>query len=121
MKLRIPTLICLISATWSVPGWAGIPEPPMLIFGTLQTSAGLPVTSGELRFEFVPVGGGSTVRIDAMVGSLSGNFTFVAFVPNERASVSDPVSALELGSGKTYTPRVYYNGTLVTPVQLDSP
>jgi hypothetical protein len=93
----------------------------MLIFGTLQTSGGLPVTSGELRFEFVPVGGGSTVRIDAMVGSLSEHFTFVAFVPNERTPVSDPLSALELGSGRTYTPRVYYNGALLTPVQIDSP
>jgi hypothetical protein len=101
--------------------FAGIPEPPILIFGTLQTSGGLPVTSGELRFDFVPVGGGTTVRVMARVGSLSENFTFAAIVPNERSPVAQADKALELGSGKTYTPRAYYNGIQITPVQIESP
>jgi len=114
-------LAAVIAAMGTSPATAGIPEPPIVIFGSLQTSGGLPVMSGELRFEFVPVGGGTTVRTPARVGSLSESFQFVAFVPNERAPVTQADKALELGSGKTYTPRAYYNGALLSPVQIESP
>lgn len=123
-KLRFAELLLLVvvaALMISNSVFAGIPEPPMLIYGSLQTSGGLPVTSGTLLFEFVPVGGGTTVRVQATVGSLSESYNFVAIVPNERAPVAEPDAALELGTGKTYTPRVYYGGVQVTPVQLDSP
>jgi hypothetical protein len=113
--------IVLLILGVSIPAEAGVPEPPMLIFGTLQTSGGLPVTSGELRFDFLPVGGGTTVRVNALVGSLSSQFNFVAIVANERTPLDQADAALELGAGKTYTPRAYYNGIQLTPVQIESP
>jgi len=122
LSVRGPIVIIVLAAIAAVPAaFAGIPEPPIIIYGRLQTSGGLPVTSGELRFEFLPVGGGTTVRTLARVGSLSESFQFVAFIPNERTPVTEADQALELGSGKTYTPRAYYNGVQLTPVQIESP
>jgi len=121
-RIRDLLFVVVITGLVACPAaMAGIPEPPTIIYGSLQTSAGLPVMTGELRFEFVPVGGGATVRSTARVGSLSENYQFVAFVGNERTPVAQADQNLELGGGKTYTPRVYYNGVLLSPVQLDSP
>jgi len=101
--------------------FGGIPEPPVIIVGSLQTSGGLEVSSGDLRFEFAPTTGGSTVRVDAVVGSFVDAFNFYAIVQAEGSPLSAGSTSLEVGSGKSYTPRVFYNGTEIAPNQFDTP
>lgn len=98
---------------------AEIPEPPTIIYGGLHTSQGLEVSSGELRFDFTPVAGGSTLQVQAMVGAFIEGVNYVAIVDMETAPLSAGASALETGS--PYTPRVYYNGIMLQPTQLPSP
>ncbi len=92
---------------------AGIPEPPIFIVGALETPSGLPVTSGSLRFDFTPSGGGSVVQVEAFVGSFTRDITFFAFIPLERPPVSDAEETLEFGNQKAYTITAFYNGAPV--------
>jgi hypothetical protein len=108
-------LLIVIAARQSV---AEIPEPPMIIYGGLQTSQGIEVTSGQLRFDFTPAGG-STLQVQAMVGAFIEGVNYVAIVDMETPPLSAGASALETGS--PYTPRVYYNNIMLQPTQLPSP
>jgi len=94
---------------------AGIPEPPMIIIGNLVTSGGLQVTSGSLQFRFTPTGGGTTVSIDATVGSFGSESSCYALIPLESpisGTVSDGV--LRVDGSTTYTPSVRYEGATVS-------
>jgi hypothetical protein len=113
--LRSVCCIFLFAGTAS----AEIPEPPMIIFGNLQTSGGLEVSSGNLRFDFTPVAGGTTFQVPATVGAFVEGVNFVAIVDMETAPLSTGAKALE--SGAQYTPRVYYEGVMLMPAQLPSP
>lgn len=113
--LSVLTVLFLFAGT----GTAGIPEPPLIILGSLETPSGLPVTEGDLRFEFVPSGGGNLVRVDATVGSFPGGLNFFAVVPLEGAPLDADSTALELGGSRTYTPRVFFDGIPITPSRLD--
>jgi len=103
----------------SFPLSAEIPEPPMIIFGSLQTAGGLQVTTGNLRFDFTPQAGGTTLQVPATVGAFVEGVNFVAIVDMETAPLSAGANSLE--SGAQYTPRVYYEGVMLTPAQLPSP
>jgi hypothetical protein len=96
-----------------------IPEPPTIIYGGLETSGGLEVTSGQLRFDFTPAAGGTTLQVQAMVGAFVEGVNYVAVVDMETPPLTAGASALETGS--LYTPRVYYNGIMLLPTQLPSP
>ncbi len=100
-------------ATVVSPTQAGIPEPPIFILGSLQTPGGLPISRGELRFDFTPAGGGATVSVDAFVGAFTRSVNFFAFVPLERPPLDDPSEALAFGTQENYTVTAYFNGELV--------
>jgi hypothetical protein len=101
---------------WAGNASAEIPEPPVVIYGSLENSSGVEVTGGELRFYFIPSGGGQTVTVEALVGSLAPGIQFVAEAPVESNAVSDPSVYLERTSD--YEPRVYYEGVRIPDSQL---
>ncbi|MCA9414287.1 MAG: hypothetical protein KC944_23950 [Candidatus Omnitrophica bacterium] len=114
-RTTVITMGCLaiLCFHFPAPSVAGIPEPPFFILGSLETPGGLPISSGELRFDFAPSGGGPTVSVDAFVGAFTSSVNFFAFVPLERAPLDDPSAALRFGNEETYTVTAYYNGALV--------
>lgn len=109
----ILALLCLFFGLHSECGFAGIPEPPIFIVGNLETPGGLPVTSGNLRFDFTPTGGGTTVRVDAFVGAFTDDIQFFAFIPLERAPVENPSEALVFDAAVTYNVTAFYNGAQI--------
>ncbi|MCA9435658.1 MAG: hypothetical protein KC978_07720 [Candidatus Omnitrophica bacterium] len=110
LKIMLIGIVLCFGTTGS---WAGLPEPPIIILGELQTTSGLPVSSGSLRFDFTPVGGGDTVQVEAFVGAFASDITFFAIIPLERGPVSDANATLEFGNSKAYNLTAFYNGTPV--------
>lgn len=109
----LPNLLVVFLGVQSNPVEAGIPEPPLFILGRLETPSGLPISRGELRFEFTPTGGGPTVQVNAFVGAFTSTVNYFAFIPLERPPLDDPSQALVFGSQSSYTVAAYYNGALV--------
>jgi hypothetical protein len=103
----------LMTLFLSLPAMGGIPEPPIFIVGNLETPGGLPVTSGTLRFDFTPTGGGTTVSVEAFVGAFTDDIQFFAFIPLERAPVENPAEALVFDSAVTYNVTAFYNGAQI--------
>lgn len=116
---RNPSAVLFLLLLCSPLASADIPEPPMLVYGSLENGAGIEVTAGELRFDFAPAAGGTTVRVNALVGALAPGIHFVAEVPLESNGVSDP--AAYLAHGSNYTPRVYYAAVQLPDPQLPAP
>lgn len=118
---RLQGGLILVAILFPLLAISGIPEPPMVLLGKLVTPGGLQVTSGDLQFRFTPTGGGTTVSIDATVGSFGSDYSFYAIIPLESA-ISGTVSAgvLKYDGTTTYTASVRYEGSTVAS-SLPSP
>lgn len=120
-KFRLQGGLILVALLLPMLAYPGIPEPPMVLLGKLETPGGLQVTSGALQFRFTPTGGGTTVAVDATVSSFGSGYSFYAILPLESA-ISGTVSAgvLKYDGTTTYTASVRYNGSTVSS-SLPSP
>jgi hypothetical protein len=98
---------------------AGLPEPHMLIYGILQTSEGVPLTSGTLEFLFDPYGVGDPVPFEATLGEHAENVTFMVKVPIELGMVSPGHKALVLDGA--YEVQILYNGEEIIPTGIENP
>jgi hypothetical protein len=90
-NIRLQGGLILMALLFPLLAFPGIPEPPMVLLGKLETPGGLQVTSGDLQFRFTPTGGGTAVSIDATVGSFGSGYSFYAIIPLESA-ISGTVS-----------------------------
>src|SRR5687767_12673536 len=98
---------------------AGIPEPPLVIYGQLRDNgANARITSGTLTWTWSPSGGGNPVVVSTVLTNVNDQFSFVVFVPCESEISGSPVSANTLrlaNPGITYTrSSVLWNGQPVT-------
>ncbi|MCA9424205.1 MAG: spondin domain-containing protein [Candidatus Omnitrophica bacterium] len=116
MGLALLGLLCVVA-----PVIASVSIPPVIIVGSLQTPGGYEISTGNLRFEFVPDQGGASISVDAEVGSFEGGMNFYVFIPIKAAPLPIGSQALELGAGKTYTAHVYYNGEEIADPQIQLP
>ena len=66
---------------WSVEA-AGIPEPALVLYGSVTNTAGpLMLTSGGVNWTVV--GGGSSASVSSTIASVNGQFFYVARLPFE--------------------------------------
>lgn len=98
---------------------AGIPEPPVVIFGEVQTAAGQPAAVGDLKFECRDAQEAVILTTDATVKSETGKTSFLAKLPLETAIVEKIKDALTLGA--QYKVLVSYNGNSVQAGEFQSP
>ena len=102
---------------------AGLPEPPLVIYGQLRdNSANARITSGTLTWTWSPSDGGTPVVLSTVLTNVNDQFSFVIFVPCESEIAGGAVSANTLrlvNPGVTYTrTTVLWNGQ---PVTLGNP
>jgi hypothetical protein len=99
---------------------AGIPEPPIVIYGqVLDNNTGARITSGTLTWTWQPAGGGSPVVITTTLTNINDQFSFVIFVPCESEIAGQMISPNTL---RLVQPNVTYQRDAVTwnaqPLQL---
>lgn len=104
----------LFLATCLSLGAQGIPEPPLIFYGTIRNTAvnNLRMTSGVLNWQVRKVSTGRTINLSTIVSNYPG-FSYVLEVPAETI-ISGPVSsnALDLTAATNMFDRaqVFYNG-----------
>lgn len=86
---------------------SGIPLPSMIFFGGLKNAEGRAITQGRLRFEFMPLAGGTPLTLQATLGALGPGVEFSLAVPLETAPVSDP--GRYFAAGQSYAVQVFLN------------
>lgn len=106
--------LLFVGGGFSPPAHAGLSQPPVLIFGQLETFEGIPIMTGALVFQMIPVSGGPVVTVPAQFDELADNANFLVRIPVETPPVAN--SANTLNQQGQYTVTVSYNGeSLDTP------
>lgn len=106
--------MAMLAAAWIAGPWtagparAGIPEPPMLLYGSLQTAQGDPIDGGEVVFTFQPQSGGNPLQVMAEAGTVQEGVNLLARIPVESGDPQTITNALRTGG--LVTASVTYNG-----------
>lgn len=96
---------------------AGLSHPPLLIYGSLRTHAEAAVASGQMKWVFTPVEGGSDVILYTPVQERSEHCNFVVRCDVESQPLSDSSRVLALRG--SYSVRVFHNETEIDGSMLE--
>jgi Bacterial TSP3 repeat len=91
LRRRITTMLATVTIAMSTPvvsKAAGIPEPAIVLYGSVTNTAGpLLLTSGGV--DWTVVGGGFSVLVSSTIASVNGQFFYVARIPFETRFASN--------------------------------
>jgi hypothetical protein len=109
-----------ISLCLCMGAFGGLSQPPLMLFGSLETLDGDPLMAGTIEFWLTPVGQeGPAVEAAATLGQLAEEANFLLQIPVETAPVSDPGKALKASS--LYEITITFNGQEVDSIGIPSP
>jgi len=109
-RLWLMGAVCCSQQVWS----EAIPEPSLVLYGQARDNTGgldARLTSGELSWTWVPVGGGAPVVVATQLANVNDQFSFVLFIPCESEAAGRTVSSNTL---KLALPSATYVRTNVT-------
>jgi hypothetical protein len=117
-----PALLCLALIVVRDPLFAGIPEPGIIVFGTVTDAiSGRQVTYGSLQLVYEQ--GGTNFTNTVQLQNLAGGYSYVAEIGVETAVTNEPVSSAALAlpppssTATNLTRHARFEGNLATLVQ----
>ncbi|MGC9327508.1 MAG: hypothetical protein ACP5I1_07725 [Candidatus Hinthialibacter sp.] len=102
--------------TFLSAAYAGIPEPPMILYGNVVTEAGGPAPLGNLTFQFTDSQDNLVLSVGADMASVNNQSMFMARVPIEFQIAEKIQNALTLGA--QYRIAASYNGSIIETQEL---
>ncbi len=102
-----------------VEGTAGIPEPPMILFGEIQNQDGNPASAGKLTVQISNSQGSEIFTVQADVDVEAEQTSFLARIPVESQVIDSIKNALTLGQQCLIN--FTYNGNTLESSELQSP
>ncbi|MBN2327475.1 MAG: hypothetical protein JXR73_10000 [Candidatus Omnitrophica bacterium] len=97
---------------------AGIPEPPMIVYGNVVTEAGAPAPLGNLTFQFTDSQENLVLSVEADMASVNNQSMFMARIPIESQIAEKIQNALTLGA--QYRIAASYNGSIIESQELSA-
>lgn len=109
--------VCCIAIVES--GRAGIPEPPMVLFGNVVFQNGQPASSGNLEFRITTVNNQPVLTVNAQVAPIQEGVNFIARLPIESGVAETIQNALVFGN--QYVIQAFLNGKAVSSPIVNQP